>query len=119
LRATALAVLLYAEVLNFSQILEGKLAEDDDTMAQDPIEPPAIVSARQNDLYLLGKAGGHLLQMISALNVSNEQLKRLSALYADQNEYNAIVMGIRDNFQIALRGSRDAVHGLANIIRRA
>jgi hypothetical protein len=119
LRRTALAVSLHAEVLNFSQVLEGML-EDDKAMVQRPIQAPTILFARHDDLYLLGEAGGHLLQMLSALNVSNDQLNRLKVVHSpNQSEYDAVLRGIRDNLQIALDGCRDAANELAKIIRRA
>ena len=40
-------------------------------------------------------------------------------LSLNQSEYDAVLRGIRDNLQIALEGSRDAVNGLAKIIRKA
>jgi len=122
LRGTALAVSLYAEVLNFSQVLEGIL-EDDEVMVQHPIQPPTILFARHDDLYLLGEAGGHLLQMLSALSLSNDQVKRLKAALSTNQHENAIVLdavhnGIRANLQIALEGCRDAADRLAKIIQK-
>jgi hypothetical protein len=117
LRGTALAVSLHAEVLNFSQVLEEML-EDDNAMVQHPIQTPTILIARHDDLYLLGEAGGHLLQMLSALNVSNDQLNRLKAVLSpNQSENDALLRGIRANLQIALEDCHDAVNGLAKIIR--
>jgi hypothetical protein len=118
LRGTALAVSLHAEVLNFSQVLEGML-EDDKAMAQHPIQAPTILFTRHDDLYLLGEAGGHLLQMLSALNVSNDQLNRLKAMSPNQSEYDAVLRGIRDILQKALEDCRDAANGLAKNIRKA
>lgn len=89
-------------------------------MVQHPIQAPTILFARHDDLYLLGEAGGHILQMLSALNVSNDQLNRLKAvLYPNQNEHDAVLRGIRDNLQIAREGCRDSANGLAKIIRKS
>jgi hypothetical protein len=47
LRRTALAVSLHAEVLNFSQVLEGML--EDDKVMEHPIQAPTILFACHDD----------------------------------------------------------------------
>jgi hypothetical protein len=112
LRAQGLALLLHTEMVGFRGSLESAAADD---FRLRVIEPPPILLEYSDQLYLLGPAGGALLQMISTLNANDR-------FVADVTHFGTVddpeaLNGIRRSLRLALDCCNEAIAGLDQLIQ--
>jgi hypothetical protein len=113
LKAKALALLLQTQLVAFRGKLER--AVEDPRNGGPVVAPPPILIERSDQLYLLGPAGGSLLQMISALNANADQVR--ASLEFGVGDAEGLLEGFRRSLALALECCDEALAGIDRIVR--
>jgi len=115
-RATGLAVLLHTEMVDFRHRLTSAMQA---TAFPDlKVSLPESLVQHSADLYLLGSAGGALLQMISTLRATNRQIDESQRKYptTTANIDRILRPGIVDSLRLARDACDEAIAALDKII---
>ena len=119
LRAEALAVLLVTDTVEFVGYLREVIGARQ-LMRARGLKPPAALVARLGELYLLGSAGGSLLQLVSALNATRRMTERHLQAIADYGGDDREPWKIiKSNLEIAAADGDDAIAAMNKIISLA
>jgi hypothetical protein len=111
LKAQALALLLHTQLVGFQGKIEVAISQGNYLLAG--VQPPAALVARTDELYLLGKAGGLLLQMISTLNANEAFVLELQRLQAQNGE---VWGGVKQSLDGALACCTEAIVEISRLI---
>ena len=111
LRAQGLAVLLHTQLVGFQGTLERAIEGN----SYEQVQPPPKLVEYADQLYLLGTAGGALLQMISAVNAHNDFVTGASRFQRIIDH--ELKEGCRRSLVLALESCNEAIAGLDQLIR--
>jgi hypothetical protein len=110
-RATGLAVLLHTEMVDLRHRITRAIASV--TLTERRVTLPESLGQHSADLYLLGRAGGFLLQMISTLRAHNRQVDEMERLgEIDLELWN----GLERNLEMIASACDEAIAGMDKII---
>ena len=107
-KAQGLALILVAVLVAFKPEIEGAITQ------QSQIEPPDEVLRLLDQLYILGVAGGLILQMIATLQAHNQAAPPSDEAEDVRNSYASIG---RRRLDLALRYCEDAIDALTKLTR--
>ena len=107
-KAQGLALILVAVLVAFKPKIEAAITQ------QSKIEPPDEVLRLLDQLYILGVAGGLILQMIATLQVHNQAAPPSDEAEDVQNSYASIG---RQRLDLTLRYCENAINALTKLTR--
>jgi len=107
-KAQGLALILAAVLVAFKPKIEAAITQ------QSKIEPPDEVLRLLDQLYILGVAGGLILQMIATLQAHNPAAPPSDGAEDVRNSYASIG---KQRLDLALRYCEDAINALTKLTR--